>query len=249
MSCDAASEDTIFVGMDLTSPPFETINKKGDPSGIGVDIAKAFCEWMKKDLSVVNTPFIGLIPSLQAKKIDMILSSMTPTYEREKAIAFSDPYVSIGLCLLLSKDSKAKGAADLNNPSYTIVVRSATTGERYASSLFPKAKILILDQEPSCISEVLQGKADAFLYDQLAVYTTWQKYPDKTRADLTPLVKEYWCVGFRKSDESLKKAFNTFLKEFTKSGGLENLQNKYLQKEDEAFKKLGIPLIFAPSSP
>ena len=243
-----SDEKTIRVGMDLTSPPFETIDTKGKPVGIGVEIAEKFCEYMNEQCSIVNIPFIGLIPSLQSDKIDMILSSMTPTYERSKVIAFSNPYLSIGLCLLLSKDSKAIDASSLNSSRYTIVVKTATTGEAYAKSLFPKAKIIILDQEASCISEILQGKADAFLYDQITVYTTWQKYPDKTKVDLTPLKKDYWCVGMKKESTALMADFNKFLKDFAEKGGFTELKKKYLQKEEMAFEKLKTPLIFAPTA-
>jgi polar amino acid transport system substrate-binding protein len=244
----SAKENTIKVGMDLTSPPFETIDTKGTPTGIGVEIAEKFCSWLGKDCSIVNIPFIGLIPSLQANKIDMILSSMTRTYKREKVIAFTDPYLSIGLCLLMSKKSSAQNAKDLNNKRYTIVVKTATTGALYATSLFPEANIRIVEQESSCISEVLQGKADAFFFDQLTVYSTWQKYPNDTKADLTPLVKEYWCVGVRQENTSVKDSFNTFIKQFAEKGGFAELQKKYLMNEETAFEKMGIPLIFAPAT-
>lgn len=244
----SAKEKPLHVGMELSNPPFETIDKQGNPKGISVDIAMAFGEWLGRDVRIENIPFIGLIPSLQSHKIDLILSSMTPTFPREQAIAFTHPYLAIGLCLLLNKGVSAQKAQDLDQTQYKIVVKTGTTGEVYARSLFPHAEILALEQVSSCITEVVQGKASAFLYDQLSVYASWKKYPEQTKVILTPLVKEYWAIGLRKEDVALKDTINVFLQEFADRGGFESLSNKYLEQQQKAFKELGAPLIFSPKT-
>ncbi len=89
----------LVVGMDLSYPPFETIDERGKPAGISVHLAEALAENLKSPLRIENIPFVGLIPSLQNNRIDCIISSMTDTPERRQSIAFSDPYLSIGLAL------------------------------------------------------------------------------------------------------------------------------------------------------
>lgn len=244
----SSKEKPLYIGMELSNPPFETIDTKGNPTGISVDIAQAFGLWLGKNIQIENIPFIGLIPSLQAHKIDLIASSMTPTFQREQAIAFTNPYLAIGLCLLINKDVAAKNAEELNQKQYKIVVKTGTTGQQYVRSLFPQAEILALEQVSSCITEVVQGKASAFLYDQLSVYASWEKYPKQTKVNLTPLVKEYWAIGLRKEDEALKDTINVFLQEFADRGGFDSLSKKYLEKQQKAFKELGAPLIFSPET-
>jgi polar amino acid transport system substrate-binding protein len=234
--------------MELSNPPFETIDTRGNPTGISVDIAKALGKWMDRDVAIENIPFIGLIPSLRSHKIDLIISSMTPTIQREQAIAFTNPYLAIGLCLLINKNVAVRDAKELDQPIYTIVVKTGTTGQQYAKRLFPKARILALEQESSCITEVVQGKASAFLYDQLSVYAYWKKYPEQTKVDLTPLVKEYWAIGLRKEDIALKSTIDAFLSDFAQNSGFEMLSNKYLKEQQKAFKELGAPLIFSPKA-
>jgi polar amino acid transport system substrate-binding protein len=242
----AAAFASINVGMELTNAPFETLSPSGAPIGVSVDIANAFGNWYKQDVIIKNVPFVGLIPSLKSGKIDMILSSMTPTEERKKSIAFSKPYLSIGLCLLISKKSKVESAKDLNSSEYTLVVKTGTTGQQYAKRLFPKATILTIEQESGCITEVLQGNADAFLYDQITVYSTWKKYPEKLKVDLTPLVTESWAAGLRQSDDKLMTAFNNFLKDFEKEDGFKKLSSKYFAQQQKDFEALGVPFIFSP---
>ena len=244
----SAKEKPLVIGMELSNPPFETVDTSGTPFGVSVDIAKELGLWLGRDITIKNIPFVGLIPSLKAKKIDIILSSMTPTFQREESIAFSDPSLSSGLCLLINKEVNASNAKELNQKIYKIVVKTGTTGQQYARRLFPDTDILALEQASNCITEVLQGKAAAFLYDQLSVYENWQKYPNKTKVNLTPLITDNWAIGLRKEDVALKDSINIFLREFTGRGGFEALKKKYLQKPEAVFKELGIPLIFSPES-
>src|SRR5579885_1021079 len=165
------------VGMELDYPPFETIDMDGHPSGISVDIANALGRFLNREIQIINIPFIGLIPSLKSGKIDIILSSMSVTPERKESIAFSDPYLLMGLALLISKKSNLENIQQANKAGRKIVVKQATTGEEWAEKNLTLTKLIILDKLAACIMEIVQGKADAFIYDQLSVYNAWQAYP------------------------------------------------------------------------
>src|SRR5690606_16547490 len=102
------------VGMELSYPPFETICFGGKPCGISVEIANAMGEFLKVPVKIDNIPFVGLIPSLKNGSIDLIISSLTVTNERERAIDFSDRYAMTGLCLLLNIDSKLNDIENAN---------------------------------------------------------------------------------------------------------------------------------------
>ena len=80
------------------------------------------------------------------------------------------------------------------------------------------------------------------------MFGNWQKYPEKTKVNLTPLVTDTWAMGFRKEDTALKDSVNIFLNDFTQRGGFDSLKEKYLQKPEQAFKAMGVPLIFSPQS-
>ena len=184
-----ATEPPLRVGMELSYPPFETICPAGQPCGISVDIAMALGRYLHRDTQVQNISFVGLIPSLLTNKVDLILSSLTITEEREKVVDFSIPYAMTGLCLLISTKSSLKDILQANEPSRVIVVKSGTSGEVYAARHLSKATVRVLDKEAMCVLEVVQGKADAFIYDQLAVYTHWKKHPTTTRANLEAFPK------------------------------------------------------------
>ncbi len=109
-------DDTLVVGMELAYPPFETKTEEGEPTGISVDFAKDFGEYIGKDVVIENIAWDGLIPSLQTGKADMVVSSMTITADRQETVDFSKPYANAMLAVLTNKDSGIDIIDDLNQP-------------------------------------------------------------------------------------------------------------------------------------
>ncbi|MDD2736541.1 MAG: transporter substrate-binding domain-containing protein [Desulfuromonadaceae bacterium] len=239
-SSPAAEPGTpLVVGMELAYPPFEMTDQAGKPSGVSVEIATELAKSLGRPLVIQNTAFDGLIPALKTGKVDLVISSMTATVERAKSIDFSDPYLTTGLCLLLKKDSSAKSIADLDKAGVKIAVKKGTTGHIYASRRLKKAQILVLDKESAAVLEVSQGKADAFIYDQMSTYQNWQRNKVTTKAMLEPFQRESWAVGIRKGNDTLRSSVNTFIKEYRAKGGFEQLGDRYLKEMKDEFKRLG----------
>jgi polar amino acid transport system substrate-binding protein len=238
-----AVEPALRVGMELGYPPFEMRDEKGEPKGVSVDLARALAESLGRPLEIQNLPFDGLIPALKTGKIDLILSSMTATEERARVIDFSDPYLKTGLCLLVGSKSDAKSIADLNTSGKTIVVKKGTTGHLYATKNLRAPKVLVLDKEGAAVLEVVQGKADAFIYDQMSIFSHWKRNQDSTRALLEPFQQESWAIGLPKGSP-LREKVNAFLKSYRESGGFEKLGDRWLAEQKAEFKRLGIPFFF-----
>lgn len=236
--------EPLRVGMELSYPPFETIGPDGQPEGVSVELARALAAELGRPLKIENMPFTGLIPALKTGKIDLIISSMTATPERAKAVAFSDPYLTTGLGALLPRSSSARGLADIDAPGNTVVVRQGTTGEVFARKNLQKAKLLTLDKESACVVEVTQGKAAAFIYDQMSVFQNNKRNPDTTRALLAPLQTESWAVALRQGDAGLLQAVNAFLGGYRNEGGFDRLSRRFLSEEKAAFAAQGIPFFF-----
>jgi len=244
VGCGRQPRAQLIVGMDLEYPPFEMTDAQGSASGVSVDLAKALGESLGQTVEIQNLPFDGLIPSLQTRKIDLIISSMTATPERAKTIAFSDPYLKTGLCLLAAKNSPIQSITDADQPGLVLVVKRGTTGHIFATDHIKKAQVLILDKEDACVLEVVEGKAGAFLYDQISTYENWRRNPETTRAILKPFQEESWAIGLRQADPALRDKVNAFLRDFKARGGFEQLGDRWLKDQKEAFRKMGYPFYF-----
>ena len=238
------TSNELVVGMDLSYPPFETIDSSGAPTGVSVDLAQALGGHLGRPVRIENIPFTGLIPSLKTAKIDCVISSMTDTPERRTSISFSDPYLTIGLALLVAKGSPIQSIADVDQPGRSLAVRQGTTGEIWARANLKSAKIIALEKEASAVLEVVQGKADAFLYDQMSVWKNAREQAGATRALLSPVQKENWAVGLKIDNDQLREQINEFLKSYRASGGFERLGDKYLGEQKAAFRDQGLPFYF-----
>jgi polar amino acid transport system substrate-binding protein len=238
------AKDTLIVGMELAYPPFEMTDEKGAPKGVSVDLANELGKALGKNIVIQNTSFDGLVPALKTGKIDLIISSLTISDERRQSVDFSDPYLTTGLCLLVGRTAPIKLIDDLDKPGITVAVKKGTTGHTYASRYIKNAKVLVLDKEAAAVLEVVQGKADAFIYDQMSTYSNWKKNQETTRALLNPFQREKWGIALRKGDGRLKEQINRFLATFREQGGYERLGDKWLKEQKTTFRELKYPFYF-----
>ena len=235
--------DPLVVGMDMTYPPFEFKNEKGEPDGVDVRMAEELARKLGRPLQLESYAFDGLIPALQAGKIDLIISGMTANAERAQSIDFSQPYAFTGLAMLVARDSPIQSVEDLKKPGIRITAKLGTTGETWARANLPGATVNALDGEATCALEVAQGRADAFLYDQLSIFKYCEVNAATTRAILKPFVEESWAIGIRKGNDVLRGQVNEFLDEFRRSGGFNRLGDRYLSSEKKMLEAMGQPFI------
>ncbi len=231
------------IGMELTYPPFEMQDKAGNPDGVGVKLAEALASNLGRRLKIVPMDFSGLIPALKTGNIDLILSSMTATDERRQSIDFSNPYAFTGLALLVRKDSDVQSIDDLKKPGRTIAAKATTTGETWAIHHLPNARRVVFEDQTACVLEVAQGRADAFIYDQLSIYEYAKVNNATTRGLLKPFVEESWAIGIAKGNDKLRAQVNGFLDEFRAADGFGKLGDQYLKEEKKFLEAQGIPFI------
>lgn len=229
--------------MELSYPPFEMQDAAGNPDGVGVRMAEALAAHLGRPLQIVPMGFNGLIPALQTGNIDLVLSSLTANDERRKEIDFSEPYAFTGLALLVRKGSNIKSIEDLKSPGRVVAVKSATTGEMWADANLPQAKKSVFEEQTACVQEVSQGRADAFIYDQLSIFGYAQANRDTTEGLLRPFVEESWAIGVAKGNDALRQQVNQFLVAFRADKGFETLAERYLKEEKRLLDEMGIPFI------
>lgn len=246
LTCCSRQEtpEALVVGMDATYPPFEFVDKEGQITGVSVAIAREVARVLGRPVEFRNMPFDGLIPALQTGRIDLIISSLTSNEQRRQSIDFSEPYVRTGLSILVAKDSPVRSAEDLRAPGRKLAVRIATTGEQWCRQELPEARLTALDTDAACVLEVVNGKVDAWVYDQVSIMNYHMQHPERTRALLTPLREESWAVGMKKGREELKAAVNQALAKMKAAGRFEELAGQYLAKERRLMQEQGLPFVF-----
>jgi polar amino acid transport system substrate-binding protein len=220
------------VGLDPGYMPFEMKDKKGRIIGYDADIARAMAKAMGVKVKFVPTAFDGVLAGLLTEKFDIIISAMTITQQRNLKVNFSDPYIVVGQTILLRKDLKdeIKTTKDLDNEKYTIVTKLGVTGEIVAKKFFKNAKILTFESESEALSEVLNKRASAFIYDQPfnVIFMDTKGRGKLVHLD-KPLTYEPLGFAIRKGDPDFENWLNNFLRQI-KEDKVVNLHERLYQK-------------------
>ncbi len=244
MLCTCTRSNKLIIGTDATYRPFEYVDEKGEIVGVDIEVGREIGKALGREVEFRNINFDGLITALRTDSIDMILSSMTATPERRQSIDFSAPYVKTGLAILTAKNSTIRDAKDLHSPGRTVVVRLGTTGESWARESLKEAKIIALDADASCVMEVVNAHADAWVYDQLSIMNYHAQHTDTTRALLAPLREESWAIGLKQGDHELKAQVDVVLARMRADGTFSKLADLFMAKEKAMMAAQGLPFVF-----
>ena len=99
----AIAADDIKAGSITNSPPMISYASDGTTlQGAIVDLAAAMSRQMGRTIMFESIPFKGLLPAMEAKRIDITFTLMNDTPEREKVIDFVD-FFNLGTMLLIQK--------------------------------------------------------------------------------------------------------------------------------------------------
>ncbi|HBK60730.1 MAG TPA: basic amino acid ABC transporter substrate-binding protein, partial [Firmicutes bacterium] len=203
------------VGTSADFPPFEFQDEKtGAFLGFDIDLIRAIGAAAGMEVQIVNTAWDGLIPGLLTGNYDCIMSAMTITDDRLKAVAFSDPYVSAGQVIVTqAKDSSIQTVEDLEGKK--ISVQIGTTGDLAASDI-KNAIVKRFNMAPDAIQEVRNGGAAACIIDLAVAAEIAQEYKDIKFGE--PFTMEYYGIAIRKNNADLVKKINKALASIKVSG-------------------------------
>ena len=125
----------------------------------------------------------------------------------------------------------------------TTLARNLVVEMVHADANLPQAKKSVFEEQTACVQEVSQGRADAFIYDQLSIFGYAQANRDTTEGLLRPFVEESWAIGVAKGNDALRQQVNQFLVAFRANKGFESLAERYLKDEKRLLDEMGIPFI------
>ncbi len=206
------------VGCEPTFAPFE-FQKEGskDYDGFDMDLVRAIGKQMGCKVEIVNMGFDALIPALNAGTIDLAASGMTITDERKQAVAFSDPYYTSGLIVMVSKDNtEIKGIKDLEGKR--IAVQIGTTGEKKARSV-KDAKITAFNNNTEAIMELKNKGVDAVINDSPVVGYYLAQGGSATAMTVGEVMEaEQYGLAMKKGNDKLLSDVNKALAELKKNG-------------------------------
>lgn len=213
--------------------PFEMADKQGKLIGFDIDLtALLIKELGAPKLDLVNTAWDDIIPALLADKCDIIINGMSITDERSQKVDFTSAYIAIGQTVLLRKElaDKVKSYIDLNDPKYKVITKEGTTSETVVKEQLPKAQYITIKLEGDAVTELLNGKVDAFIYDSPYNATAFgQRGQGKLVFLDSPFTFEPIGMAIRKGDPEFLDWLNHFIQTIQRNGTRQTLYNKWFK--------------------
>ena len=210
----------LVVGTATGYYPFEMADKNGKLVGFDIEVANALGKELGVEIEFQNYAFSGLIPALQAKKVDLVIAGMTITDKRKEVVDFSDTYFKSGQAMLVSKKyPDVKKWEDLDKKGNVIAVSMGTTADQTASKMFKNAEVKKFEGSALAGLEVLNGKAVAVIHEVpwVAIYNKMNV--DTTYAVLEPFTTEELGIATPKGNEALLGEINKFVKKYIAGEG------------------------------
>ena len=224
------------VAIDPTYEPFTFKTADGKPTGFDVDIATALCEQIKRKCVFVEQVWDSMIPGLQAKKYDVIISSMSVTEDRLKVIDFSDKYYNTPSRVVIKKGVKFDGPASLKGKK--IGVLKGSTQEKYALGELKTAgaDIVSYEAQDQVYLDIKSGRLEGTVADFVEVTGGFLSKPEGKDYNLVGpelYTQKYFGtgagIGLRKGQDALKKDLNTAIKTIRTNGTYKTINDKYFK--------------------
>lgn len=232
-----AAPAELKVAIDPTYEPFTFKTADGQPTGFDVDIANALCEQIKRKCVFVEQVWDSMIPGLNAKKYDVIISSMSITDDRMKEVDFTDKYYNTPSRLVLKKGTKFSDAASIKGKK--IGVLKGSTQEKYAMGELKTAGVVVnsYEAQDQVYLDIKSGRLDGTVADYMEVTGGFLSKPEGAKYELVgadlkdPKYFGYGAgIALRKGEDALKAELNGAIKAIRSADTYKTLNDKYFAK-------------------
>lgn len=225
----------LIVGTMGNMPPLNMTDKDGAIFGLEPDLAGLFADAMNVKVKFVTKPFSELLPALQSGQVDMILSGMTITPERNLKVAFVGPYFISGKAFLTKTKTiaNAKEAGDANRSDTKIVTLRGSTSQAFAEQLLDKTTLFTTATYDEAVEMVLQDKVHAMIADYPICVVSVFRYPEAGLLSVvTQLTYEPIGIAIPANDPLMMNWTRNTLNTFEESGILDKLRLKWFAEGD-----------------
>jgi len=225
----------LIVGTMGNMPPLNMISKDGEIFGLEPDLARLMADAMDVKVKFVTKPFDELLPALQTGEVDMVLSGMTITPERNRKVAFIGPYFISGKAFLtkVKNIAYADEARDVNNPNTKIVALRGSTSQAFAEAFLDKTTLFTTGNYDDAVDMVLKDKVQAMIADYPICVVSVFRYPNAGLLSVvTQLTYEPIGIAIPANDPLLMNWTRNTLNNFEGSGILDELKLKWFAEGD-----------------
>ena len=230
---DRSYETAYLIGIDQNDfPPFLIHGEsKSEITGFDIEIIRWIGDEMKFHLDFVPLSWDALFSSLDAKEVDMIISGVSITPEREKQYLFSDPYLSVSQSIAIHANS-TMFLDDFYAGHGIVGVEEGTTSEDAVvailidSGILPAENLRKYSNSELGVLNLANESIDFLISDWPVMISFVQKYPIHIIGEIE--TGESYGIALHKDREYLQRIVNTGLNRLTASPDWDEMKHRYL---------------------
>ena len=207
-------------------PPFEFMvseNGKSKIVGADIDLAQKIADKLGVELELKAMDFDALLPALQAGKVDVVITGMTPNEKRKKAVDFSDIYFKGENAVIANAKDAGKFTSEDQLKKAKLGVQKGSIQETYVKDNLKVTNYKALVAVPDLIADMKNGNIDAVVLNSKVAGINVTKYDGIKVVENLKLTsggdEEAMAVAIKKGDNAdLIKLTNEVIKELQDSG-------------------------------
>jgi len=223
----ASGGEPLTVGSDIPYPPFEQ-GKSGEYTGFDIELMEAIGEKIGRTPEFQDTSFETIFRDVAQGKFEAVISAATITEEREKEVAFSDPYYLSEQAILVQEGSDVGGIEDLSGK--TVGDQQGTTGLELGKEKADAGELRPYPEGPDAINALKAGTVEAVIIDQPVAQNAVEEEGGVEISESVP-TEETYGIALSKDNSELLKEINKGLGEVISDGTYKTIYEKWFHKE------------------
>ena len=231
----------LVIGVKYDVPPFGLNNPQtGEVEGFDVDLGTYIADKLGVEVTTREATSDNRIPLLVDGTIDLILSTMTITEERDLEIDFSEPYYVANGDVLVPEGSDIQALDDLNGKRVC-----TTLGSTYADTIeeeAPQADLRLVDLYSECFDQIQTGAVDAVSTDDVILTGMVIQDPSLEILGLEYTTEPYG-IGIPEGDTEMKEFVDETLAEYIDSGAWQEAYDEWVGQHIPEEQQQGPPEI------
>jgi len=206
-------------------PPFGSVGPDMKPQGYDIETAALLAKSMNVKLELVPVNSANRIPYLQTNKVDLVISSLGKTSDREKVIDFSTAYAPYYQGVFGPADVKVSGPADLTGK--TVGATRGALEELGLTQMAPNATIKRFEDNNATIAAFLSGQVQLIAAGNIVAAAILAKNPPR-RPEPKFVIKNSPCfVGMNKNEPRLQQKVNAAIAQAKQDGTFNTMSKKW----------------------
>lgn len=219
--------EPLTVGSDIPYPPFEQ-GKPGEYTGFDIELMEAIGEKIGRTPEFQDTSFETIFRDVAQGKFEAVISAATITEEREKEVAFSDPYYLSEQAILVQEGSDVGGIEDLSGK--TVGAQQGTTGLELGKEKADAGELRPYPEGPDAINALKAGTVEAVIIDQPVAQNAVEEEGGVEISESVP-TEESYGIALSKDNTELLTEINKGLSEVISDGTYKTIYEKWFHKE------------------